>query len=177
MKRILFCFILTVVVCSHVANAQGKKASQKTLYDICGDPTATCRTSGGFGEEDLPIKVSGELEWMGEYKSKAFYAVILQSRAVKEQTNPVDDECGGQFTSSERQNAQALFPNNRVFSTAFGCYHFEHSYTNVNAKFNFLAVYGGATEAAANAVRAKALKSYPGANIRNMQAILCNVCH
>ena len=113
----------------------------------------------------------------GRVQIEAFYAVILQSRPVIEQTNPAEDECGGQFTSSERQNAQALFAKNRVFSTAFGCYHFEHSYTNVNYKFNFLAVYGGATESAANAVRAKALKSYPGANIRKMQAILCNICH
>ena len=41
------------------------------------------------------------------------------------------EESSKAFQSSERQNAQTLFPNNRVFSTAFGCYHFEHSYTNV----------------------------------------------
>ena len=174
MSRLLFlCFL--VQLSTAVLTAQS--ASQKRLYDVCGDPSVSCQTSGGFGEEDLPIKVSGELEWMGEYKSKAFYAVILQSRPVIEQKNPAEDECGGQFTASERQNAQALFPRNRVFSTAFGCYHFEHSYTNVNYKFNFLAVYGGLTEAAANVIRAKALKSYPGANIRKMQAILCNICH
>jgi len=137
------------------------------------------RAGGESGEGVLPIMIPGELEWMGEYKSKPFYAVIVQSRKVIEGGGPADNDCGGQFTTAERSRLQALFPSNRVFSSAFGCYYFEHSYMNVNAKFNFLAVYGGETEAAAQNVlkTIKATGKYPGANFRKMQAVFCNACH
>lgn len=154
-------------------------ASKKQLYDVCGNPKLQCKTSGGFGDSDLPFKVTGKLEWMGEYKSKSFYAVIVQSRKAIEGGGPADHDCGGQFTASERSRLQALFPSNRVFSSAFGCYDFEHSYTNVNAEFNFLAIYGGETQAAAN-IMLKAIKAtgkYSGVNIRKMQAVLCHICH
>lgn len=156
-----------------------QKASQSTLYDVCGDPRVKCVTSGSFGEADLPFKITGEPEWMGEYRSKPFYAVIVQSRKAIEGGGPASRDCGGQFTSGERRKLQALFPANRVFSSAFGCYYFEHSYTNVNAAYNFLAVYGGETEAAAKTIlrQIQGTKKYPGANIRRMQAVFCNLCH
>lgn len=175
MKLFQYCSLIIFFI---PASSYAQSASQSQLYDVCGNPKLECKTSGGFDDADLPIKVTGKLEWMGEYKSKAFYAVIVQSRKVIAVSGP-EEECGGQFTPAERSRLQSSFPSNRVFSSAFGCYYFEHSYTNVNTGFNFLAVYGGETEAAARTVL-KAIKStgkYPGANLRRMQAVLCNACH
>lgn len=182
MRRMIFYAVAAVLAASPMVETQGqRKASQKALYDVCGNPGLACKTSGGFGEEDLPIKISGELDWMGEYKSKPFFAIILQSRKVIRKSHPAEDDyvCAGQFSAGERANVQKHFPDNRVFSSAFGCYHFEHLYTNVNQDYNFLAVYGGTTRAAATVVlkQVKALREFPDANIRRIQAVLCNICH
>jgi hypothetical protein len=173
MKYLYFSFLLLIL--SFASNAQ----DVQTNGAICGDPRVRCVTSGKFGDADLPFKIAGELKWMGEYRSKSFYAVIVQSRKAIEGSGPAANDCGGQFTANERRRLQAVFPANRVFSSAFGCYDFEHSYTNVNVAYNFLAVYGGETEAQAKQVlnKVKGSGKYPGANIRRMQAVFCNACH
>lgn len=172
--------VSSVIVLAFCLPVVAQKASQSRLYDVCGDPSVSCGTSGSFGAEDLPIKITGELEWMGEYKSKVFYAVIVQSRKVIPTQDIANegDTCSGQFSASERSDLQEMFPSNRVFSSSFGCYHFEHLYTNVNDKFNFLAVYAkDNTNARMILKKVRASGKYPGANVRRMQAILCNVCH
>ena len=176
---IIFC-IFALCGSSMAQSRRENLASQKKLYDVCGDPKLAC-TARGFPDEALPIKINGQTEHFGEYKSKPFYAVIVQSRRVVRRSHPAENDyyCGGQFTASERSELQSLFPNNRVFSSEFGCYTFYHLYTNVNQDFNFLAVYGGASQREASKVlkAVKASGRYAGANIRRMQAVLCQGCH
>jgi hypothetical protein len=78
-------------------------------------------------------------------------------------------------TEAERLQAQAQFPASKVFSMRFNCdddVEENVSYTNVNDKFGFLAVYAGRTlkEAKARLEQVKAAGRFPGANIRKMQA-------
>lgn len=166
-----------MLVLAVLPSAYAQKASQSRLYDVCGDTNRACQTSGSFRDEDMPMRITGELEWFGEYKSKPFYAVIVQSRKAIEGGGPADNDCGGQFSAAERSKLQKIVPSNRVFSSWFGCYHFDMSYTNVNHAYNFLAVYGGESEAAARTVLKTLKNQYPGANIRKMQAVFCNGCH
>jgi hypothetical protein len=100
-----------------------------------------------------------------EYLSESFYAVILKT------TEPC------MITEEERLQAQALFPRSKVFSMRFQCSdNFEENitYTNVDAKFGFIAVYAGTTleEAKKRLAEVNATGRFPGANIRKMQAKL-----
>ena len=81
------------------------------------------------------------------------------------------------IAEEERLEAQRLFAQAKVFSMRFQCddnVEENLSYTNVNDKFAFLAVYAGATlkEANARLAEARAAGRFPGANVRRMQARL-----
>jgi hypothetical protein len=80
-------------------------------------------------------------------------------------------------TEEERLQAQALFPRSKVFSMRFQCddnIEENITYTNVDAKFGFLAVHAGTTleEAKKRLAEVNATGRFPGANIRKMQAKL-----
>lgn len=70
--------------------------------------------------------------------------------------------------------AQSMFLKPKGFASHFGCGHLTVGYTNVNYNYNFLAVYAGETQAAANAflARVKAEGKFPGANVRKMQVVI-----
>ena len=160
-----------------VANAilvSRQYASQKRLYDVCGNPRLRCNTSGDFRPEDLPIRIPGELELFGTYKSKPFFAIILESRDLES----VDERCATRFTDDDRNNAQKLFADNKVFLSADGCPNFEHAYVSEGPGFYFMAIYAGSTEIQAKALLKKmaGTKKFPSATIRKMQADLCNAC-
>jgi hypothetical protein len=150
-------------------------------YQVCGNPTEHCGTSFRFEPYDLLFKVTGELKWFGEYRSEEFYAVVLSSRKAIPDPDGLsgDKQCSGQFKESERLAAQTFFPDNKVFASTFGCDYFQVSYTNVNADYNFMAVYAGRNQTEANLVlkMAKSAGRFPGANLRKMRAVLCNGCH
>jgi hypothetical protein len=72
---------------------------------------------------------------------------------------------------------QALFPDNKVFATSFECDSNDENnvtYTGVDDKHGFIAVYAGADKATAQKMLAKvkALGRFPGANLRKMQVVL-----
>lgn len=164
------------------APSEKNPASQKRLYQVCGNPKSKCDAPDLYDDAaELPIQIPGNLKWFGRYKSKPFYAVIVSSRKVIPEGHPADEDaqdCGGDFSRDERDVLQNLFPNNKVFSTAFGCYYGQHEYTNVNYDYNFMAIYAGTrAEARTLLTRITKLKTYPGSNIRKMQAILCYGCH
>jgi hypothetical protein len=106
MKLVQNCSLLIILFIA--ASSYAQTASQSQLYDVCGNPKLECKTSGGSDDADLPIKVTGKLEWMGEYKSKAFYAVIVQSRKVIAASGP-EDECGGHHPC-RTEPATVIFP-------------------------------------------------------------------
>ncbi len=144
---------------------------------VCGNPATPCNSSKWkFEPYDLSFRLPQELKWLNSYSSASFYAIILKSkRAVPDPDGPAGDgECSGFFSEAERQSAQSLFTNNKVFASRFDCYVAGIGYTNVNYNYNILAVYAGETQAAANSFlsQVKATGRFPGANIRKMQVAL-----
>jgi len=128
---------------------------------VCADPARPCP---GFKPHDLSFPLPRDGVARAEVRSAPFYAVILVS----------GPRC--RIAERERLDAQALFPESKVFSARFGCDDDPEnnvSYTNVDPKAGFLAVHAGADRAAAQAMleRVKATGRFPGANIRQMQAV------
>lgn len=126
---------------------------------VCSDPAKPCP---GFKPHDLsfPLKKDGVAR--DEQRSAPFFAVILAS----------GKPCA--FGEKQRAEAQALFPEAKVFAARFECDgDVENNvlYTNVDPKTGFIAVHAGADRAAADAmlVRVKAAGRFPGANVRRMQ--------
>lgn len=128
---------------------------------VCADPAKPC---AGFRPHDLSFALPKDGVARAEVRSAPFFAVMLASGA----------RCG--FKEAQRLEAQALFPEAKVFSARFGCDDDAEnnvSYTNVDPKAGFMAVHAGADRAAAQAMleRVKATGRFPGANVRQMQAV------
>ena len=101
----------------------------------------------------------------GEYRSEPFYAILLKT------TRPCS------VTEPERLAVQALLPENKVFSTRFYCnedIEENITYTNIDPKFGFIAVFAGFTRPQAEKLLAtvRAMSKFPGANIRRIEAVL-----
>ena len=128
---------------------------------ICGDPAQPCP---GFRAHDLSFARESTSVARAEERSTPFFAVILVSA----------DRCA--IAESERLRIQSLFPSRKVFSQRFECdgdVENNVTYTNIDAKRGFVAVYGGATRAEADKVVAQAReKGFKDANARRMQAVL-----
>lgn len=129
---------------------------------VHGDPA---KPYPGFKPHELSFVTPTDGVARPEFRSEPFYAIILK-------TVPA---C--RVTEEERLAVQALLPGQKVFSTRFGCDDSPEeniTYTNVNAKVGFLAVYAGTTPAQAGQLLAKVKTTgrFPGANIRRMQVVL-----
>ena len=138
-----------------LADTQGK---------VQPNPANAC-SNADFKPHELCFDTPKDGLARAEYLSEPFYAVILKTA----------ERCT--IAEEERVRAQGLFPQSKVFSMRFQCddnIEENISYTNVNDKFGFLAVYAGATlkEANARLAEVKAAGRFPGANIRRMQARL-----
>jgi len=143
--------LLLLAIASCAAQAQGMPSF---------DPERPCP---GFKPNDLsfPLPRSGPVP---EVKSAPFFAVILRTA----------ERCSIQ--ERERKEVQALFVSRKVFYTRFECDDDAENnvtYSNVNPKVGFLAVYAAQDRAAAEAFLAevKASARFPGANLRRMQAV------
>jgi hypothetical protein len=128
---------------------------------VCADPARPCP---GFKAHDLSFPLPRDGIARPEVRSAPFYAVILKSGA----------RC--RIADSEREDAQRMFAESKVFNARFGCdddVENNVSYTNVDPKAGFLAVHAGADRAAGEAMlaRVKAAGRYSGANLRRMQAV------
>jgi len=143
-------------------------ASQKQGGTICAKPASSCSSSYSFAPYQLPFEIKHKLVFGKTYKSISFYAVVLKS--VRTNTNP---DCAF-IPEEQRLQAQALFPDRKVFASRFSCPEELILYTNINQDFNFLAVYAGATltEAKQALKKVKASGQYPQANLRRMQVVL-----
>ena len=154
MNRFLIAITLSLAGIAS-AHAQGK---------VEPNPASVC-SDGDFTSHELCFKTPGDGVARAETLSESFYAVILKTA----------ERCS--ITEDERLEAQKLFPQTKVFSMRFDCddnIEENISYTNVDDKFGFLAVYAGRTlkEAKALLAEVKATGRFPGANIRKMQAKL-----
>ena len=143
--------------------AQKRRLPAKHLA-VCGNPTVSCKTSVTFEPYDLPFRMP---ERAVIFDTELFYAIILKS------VKAPDDNCDIFVPENERLQAQALFPDHKVFSERCG-EPGNVSYTNTNRKAHLMAVYAGTTLADANRMLAavKATGKYPGANVRRMRAVI-----
>jgi hypothetical protein len=129
---------------------------------IHGDTTAT--PAGGKPHEIVFDRPDDGVA-RREFKSAPFFAVILKS----------GKPCS--ISEEERQKTQAMFPGAKVFMTRFQCDGNQEenvTYTNVDQKVAFLAVYAGESLGAADRTLAKAKASgkFRAANLRRLQAVL-----
>lgn len=145
--------------------------AQQDWYKPCGSPVK--KNCSLVYEEFEPFDLmfnTGRVETSAGHRveSEEFYAVILES--VKAMPN----ENGKCIFISEKKRlaAQKLFPKNKVFASRNSCRGALMIYGGTDDGYNFMAAYGGATEAQANAVLKIAKKIFPSANIRKMTAIL-----
>jgi len=136
---------------------------------VCSNPSVPCATTYAFKPYQLPFKIAETPTFGRTYRSVFFYAVILRSSPARNE--PVD--CG-QIPERVRLRTQLMFPGRKVFASHFGCAEELVLYSNVNQSFNFMAVYGGRTNAQARSMlaRVRATRRFPGAYIRRMQVIL-----
>jgi uncharacterized protein len=132
-----------------------------TQGKVCADPDKPCP---GFKPNELSFSIAKPFSFdRGRDKSQPFYAVMLLSGPL----------CGIQ--DAERIKAQKAFPRSKVFLHRYFCEDFgdKVTYSNVNEKSGFVAVYGGETEAEAQKVLAQAKAAgYATANLRRMEVIV-----
>src|SRR5690242_20294873 len=126
---------------------------------VCPDPA---KPYAGFRARELSFRLANDGVARAEQRSAPFFAVILASGKA----------CA--FGERERSEAQALFPDAKVFAARFECdgdVENNVSYTNTDPKAGIIAVHAGADRAAAEAMlaRVKATGKFPGANVRRMQ--------
>jgi hypothetical protein len=164
------------VLCVALAQAQPKdeaaadEAAQQavakkivTQGEVCPDPQRPCLEVERFKPNELSFRIAGKFDFdRGEDRSAPFYAAILKSGAL----------CS--IPEAERAAVQAQFPGRKAFLHRHFCEDFgdKVTYTNVNRKAGFIAVYAGRTDAEAKAFLAEAKASYPDANLRRMQVVI-----
>ena len=137
---------------------------QKTVLTqgkVCPDPSRPCE---GFKSNELSFAITQPFQFdRGRDRSQPFYAVILKSGPL----------CG--LNDGERMQAQKTFPGAKVFLHRHFCEDFSDkvTYSNVNVKSGFVAVYAGETEADAKKALAQAIAAgYKDANVRRMEVIV-----
>lgn len=143
------------------ALGQSRINSRRPRGSICGNPKLPCKTSATFQANDLPFRVPQDSVI---FDTELFYAVILKS------LRSTEDDCTVFIPEAERLEAQALFPDRKVFSSR--CYDIENLfYTNVDPKFRIMAVYAGSNLAEAKRVLASVQSTgkFPGAYLRRMR--------
>ena len=128
---------------------------------ICGNPQARCVSSVTFEPHDLSFRVPKNSVI---FDTELFYAVIVKSVAVPE------GDCETFVSEPERLQAQALFPDRKVFTSR--CADPGNLfYAPISDAHRIMAVYAGITATEANrALQAvRATGKFPGAYLRRMR--------
>jgi hypothetical protein len=151
----------TPVVALALAIAGLAFAARADAPRVCFEPARACP---GFRANDLSFPLMRQARERAEQRSAPFFAVILKTTK------------GCAVSPAEVESIQALFPDRKVFYPRFECEGDEQSnvsYSNVDTRQGFIAVYGGQGRGAANETLARvhATKRFPGANLRSMQVI------
>jgi hypothetical protein len=177
--RKLFGIIFCVVILSggFTANAQTRRGatSPKTSDEVCPDPQKPCRhRQKNFDEWELSFNLPAKIKRNVNYKSAAFYAVIIKKS---------DEGCGeldmNSALETERLRVQKLFPTRKVFA--------EYSCPNMDAVgydfagkldksgervlyMDYIAVYAGKSLEEANQLIGELRKKFPKAEVKKMTA-------
>ena len=137
------------------------RARVVTQGKVCPDPNRPC---DGFKPNELSFAIAQPFKFdRGRDRSLSFFAVILKSGPL----------CG--IDETERVKAQQRFPAAKVFLHRYMCEDFgdKVTYSNINEKSGFVAVYAGETEVEARNVLAQAKAAgYPDAYLRRMAAFV-----
>ena len=160
-KNLFLPLAMLLLLCGSVVAQSHAKTRRASAAAICGNPKIACKTSVTFQPYDLPFRVPRNAVILD---TELFYVVILKSVPA------ADDSCDVFIPEAERLQAQAFFPDHKVF-TSRCAEPGELFYTNVSGNHHMMAVYAGATLAEAKRVlaRVKATGKFPGANIRRMR--------
>jgi hypothetical protein len=146
--------------------AQQKIAKRVVTHgEVCPDPKSPCLDMGRFQDNELSFRLKSRFNFdRGQDRSAPFYALILKSGEL----------C--RIPEEERVALQAQFPTRKVFLHRFFCLDFTDkvTYTNVNRKAGFVAVYAGRTEAEAKQFLSETRSRFPDANLRRMQVVIVN---
>ena len=159
-SRCLALFVLLALLALSVETAANQR-TKRPRGSICGNPKVACKTSATFHPNDLPFRVP---ENSVIFDTELFYAIVLKSMRVK------DDNCDVFIAEDERLEAQAHFPENKVFASR--CMDIENlAYIGVKPEIRILAVYAGPTISDARRMLAqvKATGKYNDATIRRMR--------
>lgn len=135
--------------------------------EVCPDPEKPCLDLRRFADNELSFRLKSKYNFdRGRDQSLPFYAVILRSGEL----------C--KMPEEDRLAIQKIFPTRKVFLHRHFCMDFTDAatYTNVNRKAGFIAVYAGKTEAEAKQFLAevKAKGAFPDANLRRMRVQVVN---
>jgi len=170
MKTLFQVCLLSILSVTAVGLARAQPAH--TWGEVCTSATGkSCDlVYRDFAPHDLSFNTGRSEVGAGKrIESNEFYAVVLKSVPSASTKN----RRGCTFVSEvERRAAQKILPNNKVFASRNSCVGTLVIYEGVNVDFNFLAVYGGQTNAEAEGVLIRAKKRYPDANIRKMRVVL-----
>lgn len=148
----------------------------QTFGIICPTPKQPCNSEAyKFEPHELSFTLPTQLKWQTAHYSEHFYAVILRSVPAVALDEPYDDKpCQGFISEAERLQIQKIFPQHKVFTSRNGCFPMVY-YSNINDKYNFVAVYVGKQETEAKQQVELAKKAgFQDANLRKMQAIVDN---
>lgn len=144
---------------------------------VCPNPAAPCNhRQKKFDVWELSFKLPARIVDNKTYKSAPFYAVMLK-------TFNIDDDCdGGEYYISlerERKKVQAMQPERKVFAS-YMCPNMSAVDYDFAGKMNaagdsvviqnFIAVYGGTTQAEAETLRRSLSAKYPKAVVKKMNA-------
>jgi hypothetical protein len=162
-KNFLCAVLLGAAALSALGFPPGGEAQRRQAKrgQVCGDPAMNCGGAATFQPYDLPFRIPrNAVIW----ESEPFYAVMLKSVGAGR-------NCETHIPEGEREAAQALFPQNKVFADRCpepGTLY----YTGTNSDYRFMAVYAGRTRAEAGRVLAivRATGKFPTANLRRMRA-------
>jgi len=147
--------------------AAQQKVAKKVLThgEVCPHPAKPCLDVEKFRDNELSFRLKSKFNFdRGQDRSAPFYALILKSGEL----------C--KMPDAERVAIQAQFPTRKVFLHRYFCEDFgdKVTYSNVNRKAGFIAVYAGKTEAEAKQFLAevKAAGRFADANLRRMQVVV-----
>jgi hypothetical protein len=154
-----------------------KTAAKVALTNaVCSNPAKPCQHRGKeFAEWELSFRLPAKIVANKTYFSAPFYAVLLK-------TYKPEDCSDGEYMKAvekERKKLQNTQRRNKVFAF-FSCpnmdvvgYEFEGSWDERRERVlnpNFLAVYAGEREEAAEQLRNRMLVKYPKAKVKRMVA-------
>jgi hypothetical protein len=146
----------------------------QTPLKVCPNPAAPCKSKHReFYPFDLSFNLPAKIKPNVDYKSAPFFAVILKDKIQVSEKEECD---GGEFhirIENDRKKIQTNFPDRKVFAS-YQCPDMGALTYTVNGKSlndNFIALYAGDTQEAANLTLALAQTKFPKATLKKMQVI------